>query len=1092
MTSTATVTILFTDVVGSSELRTSRGDESAHQIMETHFDLVRKQIEHHSGQEVKTMGDSFMVAFGSARSAVNCAVAVQQALAEHNHKAMEEQIHVRIGMNTGEAIEKEGDLFGSAVDAAARVMSKAAGGQILIPENTRDAIGAGEEVTLLDRGPFWLKGFPERWRLYEVLWHGDKISTAAVLPHVGKQTPFVGRESERADLRRYLDAARGGHGSLVMIGGEPGAGKTRITEELAAEADRHGFLTLTGHCYEMEGAPPYIPFVEILQSAMRTVAPTALLDTLGSTAPEAAKLVPELRERFPDVPEPRKLAPEQERLYLFNNLCDFFERMANRRPLLMVIEDLHWTDESTMLLLQHIAHRLQEIPALIVGTYRDTELDVARSLAKALEELLRQRLAHDVILRRLPETDVAAMLKGHSEQEPPTRLVELIYRETEGNPFFVEEVFKHFAEEGKLFDAEGGWRSDIEIDEAEVPRGVRLVIGRRLERVSEECRRTLTAAAIIGRGFSFDLLEELLNLDEDALFDAIEAAEQAQLITSKAEGGKVRFIFSHELIRQTLVSSLSLPRRQRSHLRVAETLERLYAETLEQHSADLAYHYYQGGGDMEKTIEYSVLAAERATAQIAYEEAVNQYERALRAFEQQPIDEVRHCDLMLALGDAYANVGDRSQSEQTFLNVIDIARKVPEPERFAEAVLGFFRFYHVTSILDDRMVRLLEEGLELLPEKDSAFRAAITGRLSILLGGVGLDERRFALSDQAVEMARRVGDPKALFYGLFSRTFIRWGDCTLEERIAYATELAEFGMEAMNPEGGDWGLAYRCSFYLEQGNISASDADLALLKSRGRETGSIFNMWIAKHTDATRACMSGRFDEAEQLAIEALSIGAIENAERQMQVLIYTLRWLQGRLGENEEATESDIEQKYSGDFVYDTLYAHMKAALGKKEDARAMLERLAVHDFADVPRYWGTTYVLLSLSQVAIMVGETDRAARLYDLLHPYKDRLCIIGTSATCHGAMALWLGMLAAMLKRWDDAVEHFEAALETTVRIGMRPWLARTQHEYARMLIERDDPGDQEKAKELLSEATDTYRELGMPTFLEDAEELMGKL
>ena len=335
MPDTATVTVLFTDVVGSSELRTSRGDESAHKMMEAHFELVRQQIEHHSGQEVKTLGDGFMVAFASARSAVDCAVAVQKALAEHNLRATEEQVHVRIGMNTGEAIEKEGDLFGSAVDAAARVMSKAAGGQILIPEKTRDAIGAGEDVALLDRGPFWLKGFPERWRLHEVLWHEEKISTAAVLPHIGKRTPFVDCETERADLRTFLDAARGGQGSLVMIGGEPGAGKTRIVEELAVEADRHGFLTLTGHCYEMEGAPPFIPFIEILQSIIRVLEPSMLRDTLGSAAPEAAKLVPELRERFPDIPEPRKLAPEQERLYLFNNIRDFFERLASKRPLLL-------------------------------------------------------------------------------------------------------------------------------------------------------------------------------------------------------------------------------------------------------------------------------------------------------------------------------------------------------------------------------------------------------------------------------------------------------------------------------------------------------------------------------------------------------------------------------------------------------------------------------------------------------------------------------------------------------------------------------------------------------------------------------------
>jgi predicted ATPase len=666
--------------------------------MRSHFELVRPYIEQYSGQEVKTMGDSFMVAFSSARSAVDCAVSVQRAVTERNRSNPDDQIHVRMGMNTGEAIQEEGDLFGSAVDAAARIMSKAAGGQILLSEHTRGVIGAARDVSLIDRGPFWLKGFPERWRLYEVLWQEEKASDIAALPRMAERTPYVGRESERADLRRYLERAKGGHGALVMVGGEPGAGKTRIAEELAAEADRHGFLTLTGHCYEMEGAPPYIPFIEILQSIIRALEPTALLDTLGSAAPEAAKLVPELRERFPDIPEPRKLAPEQERFYLFNNLRDFFERLASKRPLLLIVEDLHWTDEPTLLLLQHIVQQLHETPVLMVGTYRDTELDVARSLAKALQELLRRRMVHDLILKRLPQTDVSAMLQGRSGQEPPPRLVAAIYQEAEGNPFFVEEVFKHLSEEGKLFDADGQWYTDINIDELDVPRGVLLVIGYRLERMTQGCKRALTTAAVIGRTFGFQLLEELIDLGEDAVFDAIDEAERAQLIRSTTRGGKTRFMFSHELIRQTLLNDLSTPRRQRLHLKVAEAIERLHAEALEEHAVDLAYHFYQGDGDAEKIVEYAVLAAERATTQTAYEEAVEQYQRALQAVEQQrPLDELRHCSLLLALGDAYANAGDPTKSRETFLEVTDTARRLPAPEQFAEGVLGVMRFWVSTT-----------------------------------------------------------------------------------------------------------------------------------------------------------------------------------------------------------------------------------------------------------------------------------------------------------------------------------------------------------------------------------------------------------
>jgi class 3 adenylate cyclase/tetratricopeptide (TPR) repeat protein len=1093
MSNTATVTILFTDVVGSVELRTKRGDESAHKLMEKHFDLVRQQIEHHSGQEVKTMGDGFMVAFGSAHSAVNCAVDLQQALAEHNFKNPDEQVQVRIGLNTGEAIKKKGDLFGTAVDAGARIMSKAAGGQILIPENTRKAIGTVANVELLDRGPFWLKGFTERWRLYEILWHEDNISTAAVLPHIGRQTPFVGRESERAELRRLMDAARSGHGSLVMIGGEPGAGKTRIAQELVAEADRHGFLTLTGHCYEMEGAPPYIPFVEILQSIIRTVEPHMLLDALGSAAPEAAKLVPELRERATKIPEPRKLAPEQERLYLFNTLRDFFERLASQRPVLLTFEDLHWADESTMLLLQHIAQKSGEMALLVVGTYRDTELDVARSLAKALEEMLRQRLAYDIVLRRLSEADVAAMLRGHSEHEPPTRLVELVYRETEGNPFFVEEIFKHFTEEEKLFDAKGGWRSELEIDEAEVPRGIRLVIGRRLERMSEECRRMLTAAAIIGRSFSFDLLDELANLDEDSLYDSIEAAERAQLIRSKRERGKARFIFSHELIRQTLVSSLSLPRRQRAHLRVAETVERLSADALEEHAADLAYHFYQGDGDSEKIVTYSAMAAERATSQTAYGEAVEQYQRALQALEQErPVDELRRCNVLLALGHAHASAGDPSRAKETFRQILQFARKLKAPEQFAEATLGLCRFWLSGNVLDAELLAMMDEALTHLSEEDSALRAALLARLACVSEQLG-DERRLALSEQALAMARRVGDAKALWYALWSGIWNQWTR-SLEQRISLATELMELEEREGSPEGVTLGPAFLCHVHLVGSDIAAFDDTLGILKSRATETAHPRTMWIVKIIESAIAVMRGRFEEAESLASECLALGQKVdkvNAGEHFGAIRYAVRHLQGRLVELDEDYRKRTE-RFSDVPSYIAHIAHLHLVIEREQETRKEYERLASDNFAGVGKGAGMLGTMMHLSEVATAFGDVRRAATLYDMLHPYADCLIVFGLYTLCCGSASHWLGLLAATLKRWNDSILHFEHSIEINTRIGARPFLARSQHEYARMLIERNESGDRDKARIFLTEATATYRELGMPTFLENAEELLAKL
>ena len=496
-----TKTILFTDVEGSTGFRTRVGDEAAHGVLREHEERVRELIERHGGREVKSLGDGFMAAFVSARAAVDCAVSVQQAF----ETFAEEGLRVRVGINTGEVREEAGDLYGTAVHAAARIAAAANGRQIMVSGVVKDLAGTMPGVEFVERGLFWLKGFPEKWRLHEVVWSADRARTASP-PAFAERTPFVGREQELADLRRLLDQALAGRGGLALIGGEPGLGKTRLAEEILEEASRRGFLALTGRCYEMEGAPPFMPVVEILQTAARVVPPEVFREALGDAAGEVARLLPELARLFPDIPPAVEMPPEQARLYLLNSLRDFFDRTSRRRPLILLLDDLHWADESSLLLLQHTAERLHDMPAVIVGTYRDVELDVGRPLAKSLDWMVRHRLAHRVALRRMDRDGVAAMLAALAGQDPPGPLVEVIFSETEGNPFFVEEVFRHLSEEGRLLDENGGFRAGLRIDELDVPEGVRLVIGRRLQRLGEEARRALSAAAVIGRVFDYELV----------------------------------------------------------------------------------------------------------------------------------------------------------------------------------------------------------------------------------------------------------------------------------------------------------------------------------------------------------------------------------------------------------------------------------------------------------------------------------------------------------------------------------------------------------------------------------------------------------
>ena len=431
----------------------------------------------HSGREVKALGDGFMVVFASPRKALECAVAIQQELEDRNIDSPDEAVRVRIGVNTGEVVVEGDDVYGQAVNAAARIASRAKGGEILVSEIVRQLAGSGPDFVFTDRGRLRLKGFPDRWHLYGIVY--DTMRSAASTGLFAARTPYVGRDTERAELRRLVAQVQAGTGALVMVGGEPGVGKTRLSEELIARCAHDGFVTFVGHCYEMAGAQPYIPIVEAYEQALDAAPDAATFRAfLGDEAPEIARLVPKLRRQCPDIPPPLELPAEQERRYLFNAVWEVLARTARAQPTLLVLDDLHWADEPTMLLVQHCAERLTDVPVLMVGLYRDSELDVGRPLSRTFEELTRRRLAHRLTLRRLPAESVTDMLQVLAGQQPPPALTQLIYDATEGNPFFVEEVFKHLAEEGRLFGADGRFRTDLTAEEVDVPEGVRLVVGR--------------------------------------------------------------------------------------------------------------------------------------------------------------------------------------------------------------------------------------------------------------------------------------------------------------------------------------------------------------------------------------------------------------------------------------------------------------------------------------------------------------------------------------------------------------------------------------------------------------------------------------
>ena len=509
-------------------------------------------------------------------------------------------------------------------------------------------------------------------------------------------TALVGRELEIDILRHTLAKSLSGEGRVVLISGSPGVGKTRLAAEIGVEASKREALIFVGNCYDREDSVPFVPFVEMLESAFaRAQSPESFRDSLGNDASEIARLLPELRKLFPDILMPLELPPEQSRRALFKAVADFFIRLAKQQKVVLFFDDIHWADEGTLALLNHIARSIAELPVMIVAAYRDTEAHIPRPIVKALDEMIHLQVVHRIQLKGLDEQAVSEMLHALSGHEPPETIVKLFYSDTEGNPFFVEELFEYLAEQGRLLDSTGEFRSDLKLLDIDLPQSLRLVIGRRLARLDAATVKALGTAAVIGRSFTFDLLLSATHSDTDVLLDSVEEAESAGLIVSTLEYPEARFRFSHELIRQGVVSRISVPRRQRLHLDVAQALEALHANALGEVANELAHHCLQAGvtADPAKTIRFLSMAARRARLQGAFNETGELYRDALKVLERMPNTSERdHLELGLQLNIGAVLIATRGDADAStaaaYQRATTLGERLGDPMQVVLALTG--------------------------------------------------------------------------------------------------------------------------------------------------------------------------------------------------------------------------------------------------------------------------------------------------------------------------------------------------------------------------------------------------------------------
>jgi DNA-binding CsgD family transcriptional regulator len=899
---------------------------------------------------------------------------------------------------------------------------------------------------------------------------------------------FIGRQAELDALFAALERALAGEPRIVLLAGEPGIGKTRTALQVFDHARARGALALWGRCPEEPGAPPYWPWLQMLRRYVALHGDEVLGQTLGPIAPLIAALDPDLARRLTGgrtVPiEPDAI---EARFRLFDSIGGFWQRAAARQPLLLVLDDLHRADAPSLRLLEFVLAEAGASRLMVLGTYRDAEVTRQNPLSDSLAQLHRHARVQRLLLGGFTPAETAEFVAA--ADPAASDLAAALYDQTEGHPLFLAELVRELSQARTARPAGGAIA-------VRVPRGVREVIGARLNHLAPACVQLLQYAAVIGREFEFDLLRRLApDVAEEDCLAALEEARTASLLEESADARGYQF--SHALVRDTLYDELPAARRARLHQQIAAALEAQYQGDVTPCVSALAHHYHAAGaaGDPAKAIEYAVRAAERAAAMHAHEEAVRHYLMACAVLPAVAVAETKRCRILIGLGDAQNCAGQSAAALASFADAAAFARHIRDAPLLARAAIGFGNAQWRLGQEGSKAVALIREALALEAPADRRERVSLlSAACRALLFSNQPDAAEMAFRE-AVAIARRLDEPLPLFEALSAIVPGRWFADRLQLRIEAAREAIQVVQRAGHPE---WAVGFLTGWHtgdlMELGDTAAATAAARLHLATNETMREPFAEAVALAALAMIATHEGRFVEAEQLAARALATGERfdrANAAGIFGVQMFTIRRQQGRLPEVAPVLRRFLDDD-SARATWRPGLAILQCELGARDEARAAFENLAADGFAGIPHDAIRAATLAYMAEVCAWLGDTARAATLYDLLAPYAGRNVVFGAHTASFGAGARLLGMLATTLQRWDDAQRHFEFALGFDARTGGRPWLAHSRCEFAAMLIRRGRDGDVARAQPLLEAALADARELGMRALEERAGALQEQL
>lgn len=1086
-----TVTVLFTDLVGSTELMAAVGEQRADELRREHFAGLRAAVAAHDGREVKSLGDGLMVVFESAGAALACAREMQQTVISG----------LRVGVSAGETEVDDGDYFGLPVVEAARLCAVAQGGEILITDLVRALVRSRGGFDLHARGPIELKGLPEPVDVYELDWTPAPTTPAGGVPipralsSVG--TGFmVGRSDERARLADALKAVEQGEQRGVLVSGEPGIGKTTLTTSFALAAAERGAVVLYGRCDE-DLHVPYQPWSQVFDHLAAHVSDETLGPHLEQCGPALGRIAPAMLSRTELRPSGSG-AEADHRHELFAAALDLLGRAGAARPVCLVLDDLHWADSGTVQLLRQSLTNSQLSGVLVLGTFRDSDVTPTHPLADVLAQLHRVAGVERIALRGLDDIAVLEMLEalaGHDVGPAGVALRDALLAETGGNPFFLGELLRHLRDTGGIYQNDSGqWVTSEDLAGAGLPVSIREVIGRRVRWLGDDVHRVLSMAAVIGRDFDLELLSRVVDVEPDELLEMCDRAVAAAVLR---EGARTDwYTFAHALIERSLYDELSAARRARAHLSVAEALEALLAGDPGGRVGELAHHWARATrpSDAAKAFDYARQAGEYAMSQLAPLDAVRWFSEALALLDRSDRATKVGVELRLRLGMAMCANGDAACKDVLLEAAVDALALHDHSLAARAAMTAGDAVLPEPGRVDEPMVEMIEATLELLGPEPTSDRAKVIGVLAIQLTfDTDRSDERDRLAREAVAIARSLGDDEGLLTILLSGGEARLGPDAVEERRGDLSEAI-----AIAQRSGDLDALHRAHSLSGLNAVQRGDRDALQRHIDDMEAlvPHVGLRLLARSLLGLNKALLTSFDE-EPDAIDAAYADYLECSTAAGQGASGVTVWGTGQLYTARPRGQQDrflpmleeVVTSNPGLPVYRAALAAAHAQGGDRQRAAELVAAEREVGFAHpLTGQWLAAKTIWT--EAAWYVRDAAAGRLLIDDLEPWADQIAF--SRATVASAVGHYAGMARHLMGDLDQALQHLERAQAIHSRFGTPYFRCSTDLVTAHVLADRASGSDLVRADALAKQLLATADERGYGYLRRDAGRILDRL